>query len=241
MKKFAIIFILLFLFQTGFAVENEFYGTGISVLKDTYSKRTYIFEILPESPAEKYGLKQGAEIIEINEIKTKKLSEKEITDKLNDKNEIAVNLLIKEKRKKNLYNLPLKNLSVPPEKKQSKTFNLHWKQVVPEKYENANYIPDAISDKVSGNFYANVVQPQNYWYKRKQNFTIGYEACMSYSASVKDNCLMNLVNREIAQTNNDRNVRLQKELIFQQEIQNSNLQQQNFELQRLNNNYPRRK
>jgi len=78
-----------------------------------------------------------------------------------------------------------------------------------------------------------------YWFDRKKIFTKGYNACLSYPKNEQNSCLINLVNREIAQTEHDRQAELQEAMIQQQARQNyiNDLNQRsiNNSLQDINN------
>ena len=80
----------------------------------------------------------------------------------------------------------------------------------------------------------------NYWIARKEKFRSGYNACMTYPESEQNACLMNLTNREINKTAQDRQIELQENMIRQQAFQNSinnfNQSQMNTNLQNINNN-----
>lgn len=252
MKKFIII-VVLFLFSTftiASAIENQICGIGTRLLKDPFGKKTFILQVLPNSPAEKYNIPVGAEIIAVNDVKTKKYSLSQISEMIIGQEGTTVNLLIKYNGNKTNYAITRAKVNIP-QAKVDKTFDLHWHQVVPDGMDD-NYIPDQIAGKVSRDYYLQYVVPINYWYNRKISFKKGYDACMSYSKTEQNSCLMNLVNREITKTDNDRQMEMQQQMVRQQATQNfvntmnqiqtntnlnninNSLQQQNFHLQNTN-------
>ena len=251
-KRFLIFMLSLFTFMSvAFAVENQICGIGAMLLKDPFGKKTFITGVLPNSPAQQYHLPIGAEIISVNEIKTKPLSLDQIANMIIGEEGSKVNLLIKYNGNKTNYEITRARVNIPQEK-MDKTFDIHWQQVVPEGLENKTYIPDEVASKVSRNYYAQVVAPTNYWAERKIGFKKGYDACMTYPKADQSSCLMNLVNREIAKTDSDRQAEIQEQMARQQATQNfvntmnqiqtntnlnninNSLQQQNFNLMNTN-------
>lgn len=253
MKKPFILSILLlfFIVQRAFAVENQICGIGAALLKDPFGKKTFITAVLPNSPAQQYNLPVGAEIISVNEVKTKPLSLDQIANMIIGEEGSKVNLLIKYNGNKTNYEIIRAKVNIPQEKV-DKIFDIHWQQVVPEGLENKAYIPDEVASKVSRNYYSQVVAPTNYWAERKIGFKKGYDACMTYPKADQSSCLMNLVNREIAKTDSDRQAEIQEQMARQQATQNfvntmnqiqtntnlnninNSLQQQNFNLMNTN-------
>lgn len=252
-KKLCLFLIaILFTISTvALAVENQICGIGAMLLKDPYGKKTFIVGVLPNSPAQKHNLQVGDEILSVNNTKTKPLSLQKITEMIIGEEGSNVNILIKNRSGKTNYEITRAKVNIPQEPIDN-TFDLHWKQVVPEGLENKTYIPDQVASKVSRDYYAQVVAPINYWAERKIGFKKGYDACMSYSKAEQNGCLMNLVNREIAKTDNDRQLEVQQQMARQQATQNfvntmnqiqtnnnlnninNSIQQQNFQIQNTN-------
>ena len=253
MKKYVIIALLILFFSTAitYAVEEQICGIGAILLKDPYGKKTFILKVLPNSPAQKMNLPVGAEIISVDDVKTKKYSIDEISNIIKGEEGSKVNLLVKYKGQKTNYEITRGKVTIP-QKKVDKTFDLHWKQVVPEGYENAEILPMEIYDRICRDYRLLHANPNNYWAERKLNFKKGYDACMSYPKTEQNACLMNLVNREIAKTDNDKQLTLQEQMMRQQAIYNitstmnqiqtntnlnninNSLQQQNFNLMNTN-------
>ena len=76
-------------------------------------------------------------------------------------------------------------------------------------------------------------------WKRKIGFKKGYDACMTYPKMDQSACLINLVNREIAKTDSDRQAEIQEQIAKQQATQNfintMNQIQTNTNLNNINN------
>lgn len=252
-KKICLFLIaILFTISTvAFAVENQLCGIGARLLKDPFGKKTFVLQVLPDSPAQKFNLPVGAEIVSVNDIKTKSYTLQEISKMIMGEEGTVVNLSIKINGKKANYAITRGKFNIP-QTAEDKTFELHWRQVAPEGIEDNIYIPLEIASKVNRNYYQQYVAPTNYWVERKVGFKRGYDACMSYPKAEQNGCLMNLVNREVAKTDNDRQMEIQEQMARQQATQNfvntmnqiqtnnnlnninNSLQQQNFQLQNTN-------
>jgi hypothetical protein len=124
--------------------------------------------------------------------------------------------------KKETYTIKRDYVSIPEKKASDYKFDVHWKQVAPDGAEDVKPIHPAISSKLSWQFMnIDVGNAMNYWGNRKIAFTKGYDACLTYPKNEQNACLMNLVNREIAKTNQDEQMQA--------------LRQQNYQLFRINN------
>lgn len=251
-KVIYILFCVLISTLCTFASETELYGIGAKLIKDPFSKRTFILEVLPETNARKAGLPVGGEIISVDNIKTKSQPIEDIIKMIKGEKGTTVNLLVKYNKKKTNYEITREKININPHKT-DKMFDLHWRQVVPEIYEKTQYIPISIASRTSKKYYYQVVLPVNYWADRKSRFKIGYEVCKEYPKSDQNSCFMNLVNREIAKTDNDRQIEIQQEMAYQQARQNfinsmhsvqtnnnlnninNSIQQQNMYLNNINN------
>lgn len=169
--------------------------------------------------------------------KIKKMNIAQVTNLIRGEEGTTVKLTIKYNKEQSILEIPRKQFKIP-EKVQDK-FELHWRQVAPA---NARIepIPQNLINNMSKKWYNEVVPFTNYWLTRKANFKNGYDACMTYPANEQNTCLMNLTNREINKTSQDRQIELQENMIRQQAIQNSinnfNQSQMNTNLQNINNN-----
>lgn len=237
MKKVIISLIFLFTLTIlqSFAIQEEFYGIGAKVIKD-YNKKTYIAMLLPNSPAEKANIPLGGELLFVDGTPVKKLSIDEISNLIKGKENTTVKLTVRYKHKNAEYIVARKKIDLSQAFINDKKFMLHWQQVAPENMEDVVYIEPF-------NHYSKYLKEDlwvsNYWANRRQNFTKGYNACLSYPVSEQNACLMNLVNREIDKTEYDRQAEIQEEMARLQSVQNlSNTIQRintNTQLNNINN------
>ena len=250
MKRFVLVFLTIFLtFSIAKASEDQICGIGVSLIQDPYNKKIFVLKVLPNSSALEYNLPEGAEIIAVNDKKIKKMNKAQITNLIRGEEGTIVKLTIKYNNEQSIFEIPRKQFKIP-EKVQDK-FELHWRQVAPA---NARIepIPQNMINNMSKKWYNEVVPFTNYWLNRKTYFKNGYDACMTYPASEQNTCLMNLTNREINKTSQDKQIELQENMIKQQAVQNfinnmnqiqtntnlnninNTLQQRNFQLQNTN-------
>lgn len=198
-----------------FAVETKTCGIGIDLIKDkmrSFHNGTYIYNSLQSSPASVIPV--GSEIIKVNGINVKNKSLAEIKNLIYGEQGTQVLLYVKKPDKtKQTYTLTRMNTTLP-QKKVDERFDIHWKQIVPTDAEICDEIPYEVLQKLSYD-YCHYLQ---YWRERKTLFKNGYDACMSYLPNEQNFCLMNLVNREIDKTKNDRNAEIQALIMQQQAI-----------------------
>lgn len=237
MKKIIILLMLSLVLTTiqTFAIQEEFYGIGAKIIKD-YNKKTYIAMLLPNSPAEKANLPLGGELLFVDETPTKKLSIDEICNLIKGKENTTVKLIVRYKHKNTEYIVARKKIDLSQTFINNKKFMLHWQQVAPANMLDVVYIEpfDHYSKYLKEELWVS-----NYWENRRQNFTNGYNACLSYPVNEQNTCLMNLVNREIEKTEYDRQAEMQEEIVRLQSVQNlSNTIQRintNTQLNNINN------
>lgn len=251
MKKI-LTFLCIFLFINDLAFAQTFLcGIGTQLIKDPYNNKTIVLWTIPDSPAAKSFLPEGAEILKVNEQKTKNLRMDKITSLIQGTEGSQVNLLVKYKGKKTNYVITRARFEVPHDNT-DETFNIHWKQVAPAAYENPKYIDSQVAKSLSLFYRVQFINMNNYWMQRKAGFQNGYDACKSYPKNEQNACLMNLVNREINKTATDEQIQLQQQIERQQALQglsnslnqintnnqlyniNNNLRQQNIQLQNIN-------
>lgn len=238
MKKLLIVSVLFgfIWFCAGFA-QTSTGNIGVNLVKDPYNKKVFVVKVFPNSTAFKSGLLEGSEIISINDQKVKKLKINQITDLIQGEIDSTVKLEIKYNKQKNILEIPRAQFSQP--KETPDRFEIHWKQVVPID-ANLEPIPQNMANNMSKRWYSEVTYYKNYWISRKTEFKNGYDACMSYPTSEQNNCLMNLTNREINKTAQDKQLQVQENILRQQAIQNSmnnlNQMQINSSLYNINNN-----
>lgn len=238
MKKVFITFALIGSILPNLAyAQNSICGIGANLVKDPYNKKVFVFKTFPNSMALKYGLPEGAEIISVNKQKVKKLDINQVSNLIRGEEGTTVNLVIRYNKEESQIEIPRAKFELP-EKKQD-NFEIHWKQIAPI---NARIepIPQNMINNMSKKWYAEVVPFTNYWLTRKAEFKNSYEVCMTYSISEQNTCLINLTNREINKTAQDKQLEVQENILRQQAIQNSinaiNQIQMNNSLYNINSN-----
>ncbi len=232
MKKFLCLMFCTFLAIQVYAGEN-FCGIGAYIEKDR--NKFFVLHVPPNTPAQKAGLPAGSEILKINETKVKSKSIDEVLNLIKGEKDTDVTLLVKNGREKVNYTIKRQPIIIP-EVKESKTFSMHWAQIVPKGFENAE--PFYISLRYSPELQERI-EINNYWAFRKRQFKDSFDVCESYSGSNRETCYINLVNREIAKTNADEQRMREEEYIRLQAAQNTfqaiNRINTNINLQNINN------
>ena len=238
MRKTLIFLVLIVVISQSFVfAQTSICGIGANLVKDPYNKKVFVLKTFPNSMPLKQGLPEGAEIISVNDRKVKKLDINQVTNLIRGEEGTKVKLVIKYNKEESTIEIPRAKF-VLPEKVQNK-FEIHWKQIAPV---NARIepIPQNMINNMSKKWYAEVVPFTNYWLARKAEFKNSYDVCMSYPASEQNACLINLTNREINKTAQDRQLEVQENMLRQQAIQNSinavNQIQMNNNLYNINNN-----
>ena len=240
-KKFLIlsIFSLVSLYMVAFANDTQFCGIGAEIVKDGYTKRTVITKILPNSPAQKANLPTGAEILEINGVKTKPYSFNQIADMVKGAEGTKVNLLVKHNGNKLNYEVT-RGMVTDVEAQNAKQYNPYrpeWKEFCPYGMEYA--APDN-SFHMPGTMKALHAEDMNYWYQRKQDFEKELSFCDNVDIGARNACYDKLRIRQ--QQINSTYVSAQERYAQRQAqwaqvgnaIQQQNYQQQQLNLQRQN-------
>lgn len=238
MKKVLITFVLLgLIIQSTVFAQNAICGIGANLVQDPYNKKVFVFKTYPNSMALKCGLPEGAEIISVDDQKVKKLNINQVTELIRGEEGTKVKLVIKYNKEESIIEIPRAKF-ILSEKVQDK-FEIHWKQIAPIN-ARIEHIPKNMINNMSKKWYVEVVPFTNYWLSRKAEFKNSYDVCMSYPASEQNACLINLTNREINKTAQDRQLEVQENMLRQQTIQNSinavNQIQMNNNLYNINNN-----
>lgn len=230
--KMTIVICLLMISTKTFATETEFGGIGSFLKKD--GSKAYALKVFPNTPAAKAGLQDCTQILEINGQNVKKMTFDEMVSIIRGEIGTSVVLLIKDGKEKKEITI-IRDKITPPQIKDEK-FLIHWKQIAPEGFISMGYLNN--SRKYSARL-QNEIEIRNYWEQRKEYFKNGYNACLTYPKSDQSACLINLVNREIQKTENQRQVELQQQAIQQQARQNfintMNQIQTNTNLNNINN------
>ena len=166
-------------------------GAGILAIKDTYTKKTFVLEVIPESSADVSGVPLGAEILKINDKRIRWLSVDEINALLNSNNGSEITLKIKNGKEKAEYTLKSENYKI--QGNEDNKFNLYWEQIAPEGIY-LKKIPEVVLAKLSTDYQDDVLSRQIFWLKQKKAFKDGYNTCKTYPEEEQNTCLLNLVN-----------------------------------------------
>lgn len=231
---------------TAKAIDSSSGGIGARLFKD--GRKCFVIYILPDSAASKAFLPLGSEILEVDGQNVKKLKLEEITELIRGSIGTEVTLLIKNDGKKETYKIKRDKIVIA-KTNDSNTFNIHWKQVAPEGYEDVLYVRVLPQYSSPLKQYLNY---NNYWAERKESFRQSFDVCKTYKAENQDACYMNLVNREISKTQADEERERQAAMMRMQSTQNfvntmnqiqtntnlnninNSIQQNNFQLQQQN-------
>ena len=166
----------------------------------------------------------------------KKLSIDEISNLIKGKEGTTVKLVVRYKHKNSEFLVERRKINLSQTFINDKKFMLHWQQVAPANMLDVVYIEPFYH---YSKYLKDDLWVSNYWANRRQNFTNGYNACLSYPVNEQNACLMNLVNREIEKTEYDRQAEMQEEMARLQSVQNlSNTIQRintNTQLNNINN------
>lgn len=207
-------------------------GIGADVVKDPYNKKVFVRQLVQNAPAVNAGLPNGAEIVTVDGQKVKKLTIEQISELIRGEAGTVVNLGIKYNKVSSDIAITRAAFDIP--KKKEDRFEIHWKQVAPvDKY--IGDIPDNMKKYMSSRWYYEVVPTANYWQNRKAEFKNGYDACMTYPVGEQNACLMNLTNREINKTAQDRQNIIQENIMHEQMMMNNHLRNMEFNMRNVNN------
>ena len=192
-------------FQNSLAQAEEFFGIGAELSQDTFNKKIIIVDIINGTPAQKSGLEVGDEIIKVDGKKIKKLCICEVISMIRGEENTTVKLVIK----KNFFKR--KTVELTREKIYTQDamvnplFDSNWMQIATPCFQRPKWFLPEISKKFSKKYQKTVIAQNNYWFKRKQTFEIGFNSCMSYSnKNNQETCLIHLLDRESAVTNTDK-------------------------------------
>ncbi len=183
--------VIIGLFSLNVLAGENTEGVGITAIKDIYTKKSYVLEVIPSSSADVVKITPGAEIISINNKKVKKLSEDEINALLNGENSNDVDIKIKYNKQKTNYLLKKANYDLNYD--EDEKFLLYWRQVAPGNLY-LKKIPQEVLAKLSEECQNDILNKQGFWIKQKEYFKKGYDACLTYPEEEQNTCLLNLVN-----------------------------------------------
>jgi len=202
-------FIIFFTFismQNTFAQTEEFYGIGAELAQDNFNKKVIIVGIINNTPAQKEGLAIGDEITAIDGKKVRKLNLCEVVSMIRGQENTKVKLRIK----KNFFirkTVELTREKITVDNYHHELFDAHWAQIATPCFINARLFPNEAVKKFSKKHKNTVIALNEYWFKRKQTFQIGFNSCMNYSNKENQElCLIHLLDREAEKTNTDKNL-----------------------------------
>ena len=183
-------------------------GIGIKLFKDHTNNKSFIQEFLPNSPAEERKIPLGSEIISIDKKKTKYLYEDQIYNLLNGQEGTIVSLVTRYNGKK--YKYDVRRRCCYEKEIEDAVFDMYWKQIVPINMAYTSPLPENITASVSSRYKKEIVPLYEYWYLRRYNFQSGYNMCKTYYPKDFDNCMKNLIRREVNRTIQDEQVRINR-------------------------------
>ncbi len=189
MKKIIVLILLCVIVAPVLAIIDNEGDIGVKTMgrKDTI----YIVDVLPGSPAESAGLKNGSQLLKINGIKVDKLGLVGVQDELKGPVDTNVTLNIKYYSEKKTLNVKRKTITQPDT---SSKFYLYWKQVAPQDYVNATKIK--AFDDYPG-YIKTSIRKNNKWVDEQEKFRNGYAVCEKRPQNEQDKCLDDLVMRKI--------------------------------------------
>ena len=186
---------------------------GVKLLKDMYSGKVFVLQTFQNSAAYEYGLKEGSEIISVNNKNVKKLNLGEVTDLIKGKEGTKVRLSVKYYREQRTIEIPRKKAKAQPKKDK---YEKYWSEVVPD-----NIIVESLDQNILNNLnkkcFSEIIPSINYWIARKAEFKDSYDMCMLYPTTDKQqNCLAKLVKWASEKTARD----IERELSYGKADQN---------------------
>ncbi|MBR6099183.1 PDZ domain-containing protein [bacterium] len=204
MKKLIIsTIIILTLTSPVLAEKTDFPGVGLDIFKEPYSKKVIITDIIPDSPAQKAGIKIGSELVSVNDKKTKNLSSCAIINQISPNTESTVKLVVKNsERKLNTYNLKTEELTID-EPNREPYFEIFWSQIAPRNLKDAVPIKPEIVKQFSRKYKKNILPAVTYWLNRKNQMMPGFKYCMTDSEDNQETCLVRLWINETQKTQAD--------------------------------------
>ncbi len=161
---------------------------GFLCFKEPYNKKVLVFKVIPDSPADRAGIKSGFEIIRINDLRVRNRDFNTLTA------EDSATFYIRTNNRKKVHISLKKEIVGYPQETTDELLNIYWKQINPTQYENIHQINADIYNKMSGRG-KQEARDLNYWYDKKIKFYGGYKSC-TMNANNYDfihSCLADLV------------------------------------------------
>ncbi|MBQ8476240.1 PDZ domain-containing protein [bacterium] len=200
----AVFLIFAFISNCAMAEIQEYYGIGAELTKDPFNKKLIVTGLIDNSPAKEENLAIGSEITKVDGVRVRKMPLCEIVDKIRGDENTVVKITVKKSFfKREVFELTRKKITLDIYRHD--LFDPQWAQIAPACYQNVKLIPPEAVKKFSKKYRKTVLTVQEYWYKRKEVFKTGFNACALYSTkSNQELCVMHLMDREAAKTNTDR-------------------------------------
>ncbi len=181
---------------------------GIELYKDYgyyWGDKLFITDVIPNSPAQRAGLKIGDRIIKINNQKVRRMSVED-ANYVMDMNP-NMTLLIKDaNNKKRSVNLTRSKVCIEIKPSENEIFLTYWNQLYDGEYD-LELVHDKIQKlnrvDLSYRSKSEVRQMEEYvtyWLKKKKIFKNSYKSCdlSSYDDTSLCNCLSKFVDKELA-------------------------------------------
>ena len=202
---FILFFVAISIISSLSAKAEQFYGIGAELFQDPFNKKVIITKILPNSPSERAGIKEGSEIVSVDDFKVRKNNLCETVTKIRGEENSEIKLVIRNGWKWKTITLTREQINTE-EPKIDEELETYWNQIVPICYRCIKYIDKKITDKFSLKYKKTVLPAVHYWLERKARFEIGYNTCKKYSENNKEKCFINLLNRENQTTGTDKQI-----------------------------------
>lgn len=194
----------------------------------TWSSRItkiYITEIIPNTSAEKQGLKIGDEILKLNGMKIRKISHDEFSNYLDGVS--TINLEVKTVTGQKKY-ITLNKTLIYKKQIVEPFFDTYWGQICPYNLEEVeeNLTPiwrmSRNLTETAKNEYTIIQNEFNWWLNKRNQFRNGFNLCLANNYNKQDvnSCLGQLVNRTLTTISQEQNLEMQRSALqAQQQMQ----------------------
>ena len=201
---------------------------GFHYIMDPYyvtRNKFFVYEVKPNTPAQKSGLKVGDEILKIDENKVNKMNINMFENALSPK---SITIEFKNNTGKKIITMT-QTIICTPIKENDDLFNTYWKQIYTGRDLEDITLDIQATSKIYNHLsyglkqYLQELSNQlSYWQPKKIKFQSGYNSCKAHYMidSEMHSCISNLVNREIAQMQHEEYIRQQQAILqTQQQMQ----------------------
>ena len=212
MKKIFLSLAIIGILCCDLSFAQDICGIGVKLIKDPYNKKVFILKVLSDYMSEKYSLKEGMEIISVDNKNVKELQINEINNLIRGLENTKVKLNVKYFNKQYILEIPRTKLVVY---RKEGDFESYWNKVKPSGIE-VETISQNILINMSKSYYNEIVPNVNYWVSIKSEFKEAYEDCLELPDSVQNTCLDNLIIRTNKITKENNNLNIQNSQIKEQ-------------------------